>query len=473
MAGVTTTDPDAFDLYLQARKARLTYSYGGLQAAEDLLKGALLIDPDFVEAKTELASSYIHQMETGLMTMTEGVTEVLAITDQVLAVRPDDPEARATEVYASTMQTVTSGDIQSAFDAVAQLEAIVDEHPSELQPKVLLVRVYTELQQPEKALPILESALEADPYNPQILYELGAAYLRIGQRDDARAAMEKSLEYESRQPNAYTYLAGMSLHDGDGVGYVKNFLKALEVDAEDHELPGILAEFLYSLDLIEQGDDFRNRVLTLSPTSEIAYRTELVRAVATDDYEAATASARRAIDDDVGERRQAYTGAVRYLLRHAVRSGTVNDELAWLEQRAPDMFDLASLDMLPKKLTVQGELINAWYVSLPRDEALRRLDILMEKARSVGFNPMEDPHAALSIYAMRGEIEEAVDIALERILNQSVAVNLGWREWLGMPQFAEVVTDPRVQAAMQRWEEEEVELREAVESYLADLQAAA
>jgi TolB-like protein len=47
VAGIQTTNPDAYDLYLQARKERATYSYTGLQAAEDLLKGALLIDPAF------------------------------------------------------------------------------------------------------------------------------------------------------------------------------------------------------------------------------------------------------------------------------------------------------------------------------------------------------------------------------------------------------------------------------------------
>ena len=44
LAGVTTSDPDAYDLYLQAREARAKYSYGGLQEAEDLLKGALSLD---------------------------------------------------------------------------------------------------------------------------------------------------------------------------------------------------------------------------------------------------------------------------------------------------------------------------------------------------------------------------------------------------------------------------------------------
>src|SRR5210317_1607949 len=49
LAGITTNDYDAYELYLQARKERATYSYVGLLAAENLLKGALLIDPDFIE----------------------------------------------------------------------------------------------------------------------------------------------------------------------------------------------------------------------------------------------------------------------------------------------------------------------------------------------------------------------------------------------------------------------------------------
>ena len=103
LAGVTTTDPDAYDLYLQARKERATYSYGGLQAAEDLLKGALLIDPEFTDAKTELASSYVHQFETGLMDRRTAVAEIIAITDQVLVEQPDNPVAQATSIYAKAL----------------------------------------------------------------------------------------------------------------------------------------------------------------------------------------------------------------------------------------------------------------------------------------------------------------------------------------------------------------------------------
>ena len=95
----TTTNTDAYDLYLQALQARTTFSYGGLQAAEDLLKGALAVDPDFLEAKTELAAIYIHQIETGLLEQERGFRDAAALADQVLAVR-EDPTAMAIKTFA-------------------------------------------------------------------------------------------------------------------------------------------------------------------------------------------------------------------------------------------------------------------------------------------------------------------------------------------------------------------------------------
>ena len=50
IAESTTTDPDAYDLYLQALKPRATFSYGGLREAEKLLIAALTIDPDYTDA---------------------------------------------------------------------------------------------------------------------------------------------------------------------------------------------------------------------------------------------------------------------------------------------------------------------------------------------------------------------------------------------------------------------------------------
>lgn len=472
VAGVQTTDPDAYDLYLQARRERATYSYGGLRAAEDLLKGALLIDPDFIEAKTELATSYLHQLETGLMERDEAFLQIIAITDQVLAVEPDNAIARAASLFAKTGTRMMQGDMDTNADLVPQLEAIVAEAPDELQARILLVRAYQIQQQDEKSIQVLTEALQQDPFNPAIHYELGAANVRLERWEAARAALEKSLEIEPAQPNAYIYLAAVSLQSGDAVGYVSQFMKSLTVDPKDHELPGVLAQFLYQLGLVEIGDDFRARVQALAPTSEVAYRIEMLRAIAIGDEEASIASARRAVQDDISERRFSYGGAVQHLLRLAVRNGNVDEVSTWIEERAPGIFDIDAELVQQKYRLAQSVAFDAWYVSLPHDEVLRRLDALIGYAASAGFDVSQNPTTHMGILAIRGETEAAIDIALNQVFTDSVALNLGWRDTFAQAQFKDIVADPRIKVALKRWEDEEAALRRQVQAYFADLHAA-
>ena len=472
IAGITTTSPDAYDLYLQARQTRSTYSYGGLQAAEYLLKGALTIDPDFLDAKTELASNYWHQLETGLMDQKSAFAEIIAITDQVLAVRPEDVDARAIRLFADTAARAQQDGPQVFLEAVGELEEIVTADPAAFQPKVLLTRFYQGTQQFDKAVPLMKDALHRDPFNPRIHYELGSLYAALEQWDNARAALQKSLEIEPAQPNAYANLAGLSLQAGDGLDYLQQLLKAMEVDPVDHELPGIIATFLYELVLIEEGDDFRNRVMAIAPTSEIAYQIELLRAINSGDEEASIASARRAIEDDIDDRRFSYGGAVQHLLRVAASRGTVAEESAYLQEQAPNILDIEVMTTPLKYRLAQYAAFDAWYVSLSRDEMLNRLDRLWEIAKSFGFDPAEDAGTYVGILALQGKVDEAVEVALADLFSESVAVNLGWRRTFSQAQFTEFVADPRVQTAMQRWEDEEAALRDQIKTYLADLSAA-
>ncbi len=472
LSSLSTSNPDAYDLYLRARKERATYSYGGLQAAEDLLKGALLIDPDFVDAKTELAMTYFNYVDTGLMNHEAAFAEIIAITDQVLATRPDDVVATAASIFASAGARTTEGDTSAMPELVEQLEQIVAENPKELQPRILLVRAYRIMQQNDEAARVLEDAVVQDPFNPSLHYELGTAYMRLQRWDDARASLEKSLEIEPLQPNAYTSLGTISLQSGDGVDFVQQFLNAINVDPKDHELPGILAAFLYQLELVDEADDFRARVQALAPTSAIGYRIELLRAISIGDEAAGIASARRAVEDDIEDRRFAYNGAVRHLLRSAIRSKTIEQESAWLSERAPGIFDVEE-SLVPQKYRLaQAVAFDAWYVSLPREELLKRLDLLLEFVASLGFDPTTQPATYVSILALRGETEAAIKVALEQVFNRSVTTNPGWREDFAQAQFAEITADPRIQAAMQRWDEEEIRLRGQVRAYFADLRAA-
>jgi TolB-like protein/Tfp pilus assembly protein PilF len=472
VAGLATTNPDAYDLYMQARRERATYSYGGLTAAEDLLKGALLIDPDFVDAKTELAMSYFHQLETGLMKDEDAYAEIVAITDQVLEIRPDDVLARAASTFATASLAAVDGDMSVLTALVSDLEVLTAEAPAELQTRILLVRAYQAVKQFDRATLLLEDALRQDPYNPALHYELGTALMKLDRWDEAKAALQKSLEIEPGQPNAYTNLGTISLQEGDGLDFVQQFLNAIRVDPRDHELPGILAGFLYQLGLVEEADDFRSRVLALAPTSEVAYRIELLRAISIGDQAAAESSARRAVEDDIEDRRFAYAGAVQFLMRSAADDEAIEALTTWLDGHAPGILDVDAPLVPGKFRAAQGVAFDAWYVSLPREEMLRRLEAQLAFGESVGFELAKSPRTYLDVLALRGDIAKAIEVAREEVLTQPVSVNLGWRRDFAQAQFEEIVADPGVQSAMRAWEEEEDRLRAMVRAYFSDLSTA-
>jgi len=472
VAGIGTDNPDAYDLYLQALKERSTYSYGGLQAAEQLLKGALTIDPEFLDARTELASNYLHQLETGLMTQTEALTGALAMTSQVLDEKPDDVNARSIHIYAEISPRFLQGDPQRVFSAIDELRAIVAEHPDDYQPRILLSRILERLKRFDEALTLQEDALARDPYNARILYEVGAMHLYLRQYDEARDALQRSLEIEPMQPNVYLKLGNVALQTGDGVEYLREFLRGMDVDPRDQEIPGAIAGFLYELQLIEEGDEFRDRVVTMAPASEEAYRIELLRAIYTDDREAAISAARRTVEDNVDNRHGTYSTAVQYLLLDAAANGTSAEENEYLEKHAPGIFDVDAGDLPHKYRMAQYSAVEAWYTTLDRDELLRRIDTLLKNAASFGLNPLDDPWARITVHAMRGETDKAIAVALKDVFARPVTMNLDWHIELARPHFAAVVADPRVREAMQAWDDDEKALRQDVQAFLQDLATA-
>ena len=469
VAGVRTESTDAYDLYLQALKERTTYSFGGLQAAEQLLKGALTIDPNFLDAKTELASNYLHQRETGLMDRDEALRSALAMTDQVLAISPDDAGAQAIRVFARVALDLQEGNADAIHDAVVQLEELVADNPGEYQALVLLTRLLNGVQRLDRALELQLDALHRDPYNARIHYEVGSLYLDLEQLDEARSALQKSLDIEPLQPNAYLRLARAALQTGDGVEYLRQMLEAMVVDPRDHEIPGLVAAFLYEFGLIEEADDFRNRVLAIAPTSEIAYRIELLRALNIGDEEATDAAARRAIEDGIDDRQFAYAGAVQYLMRAAASRGNVQETSAYLEQQAPGIFDIDATSTPAKFRTAQLMAFDAWYTTLPRDELFRRMETMLAIAKGFGIDPLDDPRTEVDVAAMRGDVERAAEVALSELFTQAVTLNPGWREDFAQAQFTKFVEDPRIQAAMQNWQDEEAALRDRMKGFLADL----
>ncbi|MDH5621011.1 MAG: tetratricopeptide repeat protein [Gammaproteobacteria bacterium] len=471
-AGAGTDDVDAYDLYLQALKQRATFSYGGLEAAEKLLKGALATDPNFLAAKTELASNYLHQLDTGLMHQDDAFAAVTATAEQVFVESPENVAARAILAYVRAVSSHSESALMAIPDAILELESLLAEDPQDYEVRLLLTKLLRGTQQTEKALQVQREALELDPYNARIHFQMGALYLELGQLENARASLQSSLEIEPSQPNAYLQLGVVALKLGDGVDYLQQCLKAMEVDPRDHEIPGLIAEFLYQLGLVEEANDFSNRVLAIAPTSATAYRIEMLRAISLQDEAAGVAVARRAIENNVEDRQFAYAGAVQYLLRTAIRNGSLAQETAYLEQQAPGILDIDATAVPVKFMHAQQVAFDAWYTMLPREELLRRVARIQEIAAFYGMDLLKEPDARVSVMALQGNVDDAVELALSEVFVRSVLTHPNWRERFSQAQYKEFVARPRVQSALQSWEAEENAVRERVKNYLLDLSAA-
>lgn len=468
---VGTENPDAYDLYLQALGERVTYSYRGLQAAESLLKGALATDPDFLDAKTELAINYMHQANTGLMGREEAITLCSAMTRQVLEVKPDDPLANAINIFGDVLGHSELTGPEQTRAAIDELTRLTAENPDIYEIRMLLSDLLRIFRQYDRALLVNLEGLQREPFNARIHYELGTLYSLMDRPVDARNALTKSLEIEPRQPNAYMHLARVSARTGDTVDIVRHMLRAFELDPSDHELPGALAMFLYELRLVEEGDDFRDLVNAIAPTSDMSYQLALRRTIATDDAAESVEVAKRIVEEDVGDRHSVFSEAVRVLMNSAAAEGTVDEMTAYLEQHAPGVLDTGAESLPPKYRAAQVEALDAWYVALPRDEMLGKLADIIDSAREFGFDPMDDPTARLGIHALRGETELGVDVALSDVLSKAVTADLRWRERLDGAQYKDIIAEPRVAEALERWQSEYEEAREAVRAYLAELSA--
>jgi hypothetical protein len=268
-------------------------------------------------------------------------------------------------------------------------------------------------------------------------------------------------------------LARVSSQLGDGVATVKYLLRALEIDPRDHELPAGIALFLYGLGLIEEGDDFRKLVQAVAPTSEIAYLVELRRTISMGDVSASVAAARRIIEDDVEDRKGTFSEAVQQLMRVAAANGTIDETTDYLEQHAPGIFNIRAEALPHKYRAAQIAALDAWYVSLPREELLQRLDDLLAAASEFGIDPLVDPANRLAVSALRGETEAAVKIALEQVFSQPVTHDLLWREEYSQPLYADIIADERVRDILRRREAEYHVVRDQVRAYLAGISESA
>lgn len=465
--GVGTTNVAAYDLYLKAISYQAKSSFDAFRAAEALLKEALAIDPDFADAKIQLAVNYSGQMQTGLQKPDSALPEMAALLDQVLDSRPEDVRAKAWHLVTRVVRANLEGEVVDWDAAIEQMRAYTSEAPSQTEPKIFLAQAVAD-KNPKEALRLMREVLAIDPLNAINHLEVGRIYYGgFEDWENAKKSLERSLQLEPEQPVALDFLAMVGRNTGDAVSAVRLSIEAYEIDAQDPELPMSNGILLYGLGLREAGDEFRDQVLATAPTSTAARGLEIYRAIRFDSRERQNEIARQMIVDEVGMRADDWHYFA--LFNNAAADGSVEDALSFVESSYPGFLDFEQpvpFGLTRARLWSLGALSR---IETPEQiqQRIMQLDYVLNEQMLDGGGPLW----RLQILALNGDTEAAVQIALEEIFSRPAIAqaSLDFDLYLDQPFLADVAADSRIQDALKQYQGEKSQAAQDVALYLDGL----
>ncbi len=166
-------DPIAYAFYLKADQAETD------EAKRELLEQALELEPDFLDAMAKLAYSHAGSAEDA---KAAGDTETAerheeqfrSLVDEVLAKDPWHPVVNAYRVWDMFA-------IPDLPRAAMYAERALRSEPTHFGALTSAGEVFTRLQRPAQAIPILRYVVERDPVNSYHFDNLAKAYFHAGQ----------------------------------------------------------------------------------------------------------------------------------------------------------------------------------------------------------------------------------------------------------------------------------------------------
>jgi len=184
----TTTDTEAYELYLMARQRIHTRDIFNLREADTMLDRALEIDPIYAPALAQKAL-VIHLMSDSLGAYGDiPIAQALPVSrryvEQALALDPDLAEAHA-------VNGLLLDDLDRLDEAIESLNRAVEINPNLSDAGNWLSTTLTALGRRQESRAVLEGIVERDPTYGPAFNNLIGSYLRQGQSDRADALIER------------------------------------------------------------------------------------------------------------------------------------------------------------------------------------------------------------------------------------------------------------------------------------------
>lgn len=244
----STSDVDAYVLYLKGREEYRKQTSESMKAARTLFEQAVAADPEYAQAYVALADSLASLSEgaDGFGVITVDIAADLAEQNinKALAREPNLPEIYAVKGVVNMLR----GEYEPSLLAY--------DKALELNPNLAIAYMWksialTNLQRYEEAILAQRKSQELDPLFLTSAYNLGLLLEWQGQDEEAQALFNQLREDFPESSFSYIGAAGLYYGQGNFVGAIRQWKKAVELSPDNKEFTNKLLQSMSMLGLVE------------------------------------------------------------------------------------------------------------------------------------------------------------------------------------------------------------------------------
>jgi len=203
------TSPEAYALYLQARRLGRQFTAEGFEQSNALYQQALDIAPDYAAAWAGLAMNYNNQAISGQLPADESFALALEAGQKALVIDPRNALALSRLGYT---RMVYENDLAAAARYMEQALEHEPTNPSVIGNAAVLL---SNLGRQEQAIALFEYVAVHDPVSPVSHTNLGLSCIYAGRWEDAIASFQTALRLSPDFIGAHFYTGEALLFKGD------------------------------------------------------------------------------------------------------------------------------------------------------------------------------------------------------------------------------------------------------------------
>jgi len=296
-----TQNVAAFDAYLKGLEQHYIGGIASTAYAVSLFRESLALDQEFFEARLGLAESYWRQQKLGEITDVAARELVMPLLDVLLEERPDNGLALVLDAQVRGYRNI------NVEERKTKIMAAIAQTPDESALYKYVAVLLRDTGRPEEGFSWIEKGITVDPFDYSLHLSRARYMMSIGDLDRAEISFARTLELNPKNPSVWGSAMIIPWYRKQYADWFEMARKGMEVEAADYEFPIHIALNLYTFGLLDVGDEYLQRAVSIAPEKSYVRAARLYRQVIVGDYAGARDMSEAMLrSGDIEPRRWAY-----------------------------------------------------------------------------------------------------------------------------------------------------------------------